>query len=284
MKNLGLRGDRFTIKYGVISRHFGKDGSHDLTEDEWEQLPQALQAPFAISRLSNKKDGYRLYTTLKNSNGEYIVVGADVKNGGRDIEVNAISTVFGRRQNANLTENEEVIYRNKNITPEQSALLDRPNSDQYPTEGELSSDGKDKITSDTTQGKEKKSSGKSDEDADGSVSLPKEKLEEIKARVSRFPAETEEDSGAFARLVPKMSDEEMLAYMRLDGNGDPNEAYHPDFMMNMTLGTEMKSWRGMTHTCSSCVIVARRRNRQRTCSPRCRVTIRHTVRPLSAPC
>ena len=142
MKNLGLRGDKFTIKYGVISRHFSKDGSHDLTEDEWKQLPQALQAPFAISRLSNKKDGYRLYTTLKNSRGEYIVVGADVKNGGRNIEVNAISTVFGRRQNANLTEKEEVIYRSKNITPDQSALLDRPNSDQYPTEGELSSAAK----------------------------------------------------------------------------------------------------------------------------------------------
>ena len=228
MKNLGLRGDRFTIKYGVISRHFGKDGSHDLTEDEWEQLPQALQAPFAISRLSNKKDGYRLYTTLKNSSGEYIVVGADVKNGGRDIEVNAISTVFGRRQNANLTENEEVIYRSKNITPEQSALLDRPNSDQYPTEGELSSDGKDKKTSDTKQGKEKKSSGKSDEVANRSVSLPKEKLEEIRERASRFATETEAESGAFDRLVPKMSDEELLAYMRLDGNGDMNEAYHPE--------------------------------------------------------
>ena len=182
MKDLGLRGDRFTIKYGVISRHFDKDGSHDLTEDEWEQLPQALQAPFAISRLSNKKDGYRLYTTLKNSSGEYIVVGADVKNGGRDIEVNAISTVFGRRQNANLTENEEVIYRSKNITPDQSALLDRPNSDQYPTEGELSSAAKLGNSSESSD----KKSEKVAEGADNSV-------KEAAAEQQR-PAERSNDS------------------------------------------------------------------------------------------
>ena len=67
-----------------------------------------------------------------------------------------------------------------------------------------------------------------DSDADGSVSLSAQKLKEIQKRASQFSAETEEESGAFGRLVPKMSDEELLAYMRLDGNGDPNEAYHPE--------------------------------------------------------
>lgn len=67
-----------------------------------------------------------------------------------------------------------------------------------------------------------------DSDADGSVSLSTQKLKEIKKRASQFSAETEEESSAFGRLVPKMSDEELLTYMRLDGNGDPNEAYHPE--------------------------------------------------------
>ena len=67
-----------------------------------------------------------------------------------------------------------------------------------------------------------------DSDADGGVSLSAQKLKEIKKRASQFSAETEEESGAFGRLIPKMSDEELLAYMRLDGNGDPNEAYHPE--------------------------------------------------------
>ena len=138
MQELGLRGDKFTIKYGVIARHLGKDSSHTLTERDWEQLPQALQNPFAISKLTDKTDSYRIYTTLQTESGEFVVVGADVKNAGREIEVNAVSTVFGRRNNANLPKNEEVIYRSKEITPEQSSLLERPNFAQYPTEQELS--------------------------------------------------------------------------------------------------------------------------------------------------
>lgn len=138
MQGYGLTGDKFTIKYGVIARHVGKDGSHTLTESDWEQLPDALQSPFAIAKLTDKENAYRLYTTLQIKSGEFVVVGVDVKNAGRDIEVNAISTAFGRRGNANLPNNEEVIYKSEEITPEQSALLERPNFAQYPTEKELS--------------------------------------------------------------------------------------------------------------------------------------------------
>ena len=146
MQDLGLRGDKFTIKYGVISRHLGKDSSHTLTERDWERLPQALQNPFAISKLTDKNDAYRIYTTLQTENGEFIVVGVDVKSVGREIEVNAISTVFGRRNNANLPQNEDVIYKSKEITLEQSALLERPNFVQYPIIQEFS-DGKDTTNS-----------------------------------------------------------------------------------------------------------------------------------------
>ena len=131
MKKLGLTGDRFTIKYGVLSRHAGKDDSHSLTEKQWEELPDALQKPFAITRFGGKDKGYRLYTTMKNENGETIVVGVDVKNVGRDMEVNAISTIFGRRGDAKKTQKEDVLYTAENITPEQRSLLGQPNSDQY---------------------------------------------------------------------------------------------------------------------------------------------------------
>ena len=150
MHELGLTGDKFTIKYGVIARHFGKDGSHTLTEKNWEQLPQALQKSFAISKQTDKGNSYRIYTTLQTDGGEYVVVGVDVKNAGREIEVNAISIVFGRRNNANLPKNEEVIYREKEITPGQSSLLERPNFAQYPTEQELS-ENKNSETSVTGQ-------------------------------------------------------------------------------------------------------------------------------------
>ena len=159
MKKLGLTGSKFTIRYGVISRHFGKDGSHDFTKEEWEQIPNALGHPFAIARLSDKDKGFRIYTTLKTEKGEYVVVGVDVKNAGRNMEINAISTLFGRRNDANLPTNEEIIYRSETITPEQEALLSRPNSDQYPTERELTG-GKGTAKTAEEQGKGGKSSVK----------------------------------------------------------------------------------------------------------------------------
>lgn len=155
MKKYGLTGDKFTVRYGVMSRHFGKDGSHNFTEEEWRQLPDAIKSPFAISKLTDKKDGYRLYTTLKTEKGEYVVVGADVKNAGRNLEVNSIATIFGRRNDANLPMNEEVIYKSKKITPEQMALLSQPNSDQYPSNQELSAAKIDNSSETTKENGEK---------------------------------------------------------------------------------------------------------------------------------
>lgn len=68
---------------------------------------------------------------MKNDKGETIVVGVDVKNIGRNLEVNSISTIFGRRGDAKITQKEEVLYTDEKITPEQRSLLGQPNSDQY---------------------------------------------------------------------------------------------------------------------------------------------------------
>ena len=145
MKELGLTGDKFTIRYGVIARHYGKDNEHNLPEEVWEQLPNALQNPFAITKYytdehKQKQKGYRLYTSLKLANGSFVVVSAEVKSVGRDIEVNAINTIFGRDTLSEV--HDELIYTSKTITPEQSSLLDENNLHQYPTEQELS-DSKD---------------------------------------------------------------------------------------------------------------------------------------------
>ncbi|MBQ6069480.1 MAG: hypothetical protein IJK84_08260 [Bacteroidales bacterium] len=137
MKDLGLTGDKFTIKYGAISRHFGKDNQHDLPQGVWEKLPEAITKPFAITRYSDKANGYRLYTAIKVGES-YVVVGVDVKNAGRELEVNSISTIFAKE--GQITSKEEVIYRSKEITPDQTALLEKPNSSQYQSERELSSD------------------------------------------------------------------------------------------------------------------------------------------------
>lgn len=188
MQELGLRGDKFTIKYGVIARHLDKDSSHTLTERDWEQLPQALQNPFAISKLTDKDDSYRIYTTLQTEGGKFVVVGADVKNAGREIEVNAISTAFGRRNNANLPKNEEVIYRSEEITPEQSSLLERPNFAQYPTEQELS-EGKDTTISPTTNELGEKSA----------VPSVQEQIQAAEADVNTNPTEAQKEAGNYKK-------------------------------------------------------------------------------------
>ncbi len=213
MQELGLRGDKFTIKYGVIARHLGKDSSHTLTERDWEQLPQALQNPFAISKLTDKDDSYRIYTTLQTEGGEFVVVGADVKNAGREIEVNAISTVFGRRNNANLPKNEEVIYRSKEITPEQSSLLERPNFAQYPTEQELS-EGKDTTISPTTNELGEKS--------------VQEQVQAAEAEVNTNPSGN--------RLVTDERYAELRERMRKKLGGQMNIGIDPEIL---AIGTEM---------------------------------------------
>ena len=192
MKRLGMTGAKFTIRYGVIARHFGKDGSHNLTEAEWMQLPAALQKPFAIASLSDREKAYRLYTSLKTEKGEYVVVGVDVKNAGRDMEVNSIATVFGRREGAGLPGNESVIYRSDAITPEQEALLGRPNSDQYPSARELS--GR-KVTEESADLQE--NGGK---DAVSNARTPlSEQIDAASAEVNTEPTEAQKEAGNYKK-------------------------------------------------------------------------------------
>ena len=74
MKHLGMTGSKFTIRYGVIARHFGKDGSHDFTQSEWEQIPHAIEHPFAVTQLKNKEKGFRIYILhLKQKKGNMLL-------------------------------------------------------------------------------------------------------------------------------------------------------------------------------------------------------------------
>lgn len=53
------------------------------------------------------------------------------------------------------------------------------------------------------------------------------KEDEIRRTAAHFPMETPEEAASFDKRVQKMSDEELLAYMREDGNGNVNKAHHP---------------------------------------------------------
>lgn len=143
MKEFGLSGDSFTIAYGTISRHFGKDPDHSLNIDIWKRLPEAIVNPFAITEYYKEKEhkqkrGYRLYTSISLNDG-FVVAGIDVKIAGRNLLINSISTVFAK--NGQITAFEKEIFRDTKNNPQQAALLKRPNSSQYPSIGD--SDCKD---------------------------------------------------------------------------------------------------------------------------------------------
>jgi hypothetical protein len=125
MKNLGLTGEYFSIRYGVISRHKNKDSDHNLTEKDWNTLCDKIIEPFAIGTYKN---GFRLYFNMKIHN-HWAAIGIDVKNINKNLEINAVKTVFGIKK-ANI---DNIIYVSEKITPEQTALLGKHNSFSYPS-------------------------------------------------------------------------------------------------------------------------------------------------------
>ena len=159
LKSLGLTGDKFTIRYGVIARHFGKDNQHDLPVEVWEKLPEALSHPLVVTKYyieKGKQKGYRIFTPIQLNDGSFVVVSAEVKNAGKTIEVNSINTLFGKNKVSET--HDEVIYESKEMTPEQRTLLDGTNPRQYSDTQESLSTGKDseKTTPESTTKKKSK--------------------------------------------------------------------------------------------------------------------------------
>lgn len=115
--------------------------------------------------------------TVKAKYGSYITVAAEVKNADRDIEINSINTLFGRDSISEV--HEELIYTSKDITPEQSSLLEQPNSAQYPTVQELSTD------KDTTNISENQTI--EDKSVSSMISLPQDVNAQIESQISWKP-------------------------------------------------------------------------------------------------
>lgn len=141
MKNVGISGERFTLSFKNIKTHLGKDADHNLTAKEWHKLPSALKHPFLVTSYGNEDGKFRLYTTIKVGD-KFAVVGVDVVrvNQGKGVpmlELNRIKTVFGRDRYV-VENGERILAWDKNITPEQEALLRGHNYREYPTIQELS--------------------------------------------------------------------------------------------------------------------------------------------------
>ena len=141
MKSVGISGERFTLSFKNIKTHLGKDADHNLTAKEWHELPSALKHPFLVTSYGNEDGKFRLYTTIKVGD-KFAVVGVDVVrvNQGKGmpmLELNRIKTVFGRDRYV-VENGERILAWDKNITPEQEALLRGHNYREYPTIQELS--------------------------------------------------------------------------------------------------------------------------------------------------
>jgi predicted transcriptional regulator len=88
-------------------------------------LCDKISNPFAIA--TYKKGGYRLFLDLK-INDNWTVAGVDVRHIGKDIAVNAVTTVFGRKN----AKNDTVFWKSPEITSEQEAFLNGHDFHQYP--------------------------------------------------------------------------------------------------------------------------------------------------------
>ena len=117
LKDIGLTGDSFTVRYGVISRHKGKNASHSLSADEWKALCKRLENADNLV-VAKHGEGFSVFLALPDTT----MVGVTVKNSGKSVEVNSVSTVYKRE----IKEAEDIVYPAKGkVSPEQSALLDR---------------------------------------------------------------------------------------------------------------------------------------------------------------
>jgi len=125
MKELGLIGDFFSVRYGVITRHRNKDEDHNLSEQNWLDLCDRIIEPFVITKNNNI---FRIFTDVQ-LNNRNIIVCVSVKSAEKTLNVNAVSTAFGYRERG-ITG--DIIYRANKITSKQAALLDMPNAMSLP--------------------------------------------------------------------------------------------------------------------------------------------------------
>ena len=128
-KDVGLKGDNFSIRYGVINKHKGKNSAHNFSADEWRQICKNLSNPDKCIITKYNDNTFNIYTRI----GKSVLIGTQVKNFGKDKNVNGIQTVFRDVPN----EREPIIYPKdlKKITTAQQSLLNEINHHSYIADG-----------------------------------------------------------------------------------------------------------------------------------------------------
>lgn len=125
-KEVGLKGDKINIRYGVISRHKDKNEQHRFSSDEWRTICKNLSDPkkCIITQSAGRKD-FNIYTKI----GSSVMVGVEIKYPAKDKASNNLKTVY-RKEPKNT---ETVLYPKdlKEITPAQQSLLTGLHSSTY---------------------------------------------------------------------------------------------------------------------------------------------------------
>lgn len=121
IKSLGIKGEKFTIRYGVITRHKNKDAAHNLTATEWKELCEKINQPLFVT--SDGKS-FTLFLDICRE-GKVMLVGVTVRQTGKTQFVNAVDTVFFTNH---FTRGGKMIYVKQKITVAQQALLNGLNS------------------------------------------------------------------------------------------------------------------------------------------------------------
>ncbi|MCF0244860.1 MAG: hypothetical protein HUK06_08795, partial [Bacteroidaceae bacterium] len=139
LEGCGFGDGIFELPFKSVKSHYGK-ADHLNNAEDWKKLPEAISNPFAVTRYG--KNGYRIYSRIKSSNGKNIVIGIDVKkiNQGKNkpiIEINSVKTAF--ENNGHVSPNDVLVGYDERITPAEEALLNGLNYRAYPTLQELNS-------------------------------------------------------------------------------------------------------------------------------------------------
>jgi hypothetical protein len=120
LKDLGISGDSFIVRYRKIVHHKEKEtGGHALDERAWTELANEISRPFAIARHTY---GYRFFINVK-IRGQWVATGIFVDT---NRNINTIKTAFGYETKKGTTE--EITYVSPEIRPEQIEFLKELNS------------------------------------------------------------------------------------------------------------------------------------------------------------
>lgn len=123
LQAVGLKGERFVVRYGVISRHKNKDKDHDFTAEEWKDICKKINKPVLVTKYKN---GYNLYLDVI-KNGKHTLIGVDVKSVNRNLIINNVKTAFA----SDIDATEEIVLDNRNKKSGELAMSDEDQSSTY---------------------------------------------------------------------------------------------------------------------------------------------------------